>query len=121
MKEKKIIKGYKGYDKDLKCRDFQFEIGKEYEEAEAEICKKGFHFCENPLDIFKYYKPNGKTRFTEVEGSGIISNEKDKYCKRINYYGQDEYAIVGESEVIDIDCGLYVAKYTFNNSILTIF
>jgi len=47
--------------------------------------------------------------------------KKDKYCKRINYYGQDEYAIVGESEVIDIDCGLYVAKYTFNNSILTIF
>ena len=44
------MKCYKGFDKDLKCRDFQYEIGKEYEEERAEICDTGFHACENPLD-----------------------------------------------------------------------
>lgn len=51
------MKCYKGFDKDLKCRDFQYEIGKEYEEERAEICDTGFHACENPLDVFGYYAP----------------------------------------------------------------
>lgn len=45
------MKAYKGFDKDLKCRGFQYEIGKEYEEKEAEACEKGFHACENPLEV----------------------------------------------------------------------
>ena len=52
---KKIIKGYKGFDKDLRCRDKQYEIGKTYTESEAEMCKKGMHFCENPHEVFGYY------------------------------------------------------------------
>src|SRR6478672_876695 len=71
--EETII-GFKGFDKDLKCRDFQYELGKEYEEPTAVICNKGFHFCENPLDIFNYY-PTGESRFATVEGSGEISKE----------------------------------------------
>ena len=51
------MKCYKGFDKDLKCRDFQYEIGKKYEEERAEICDTGFHACENPLDVFGYYAP----------------------------------------------------------------
>ena len=46
---------YKGTDKDMKCRGFQFELGKEYEEAEAKLCEKWFHGCEYPLDVFAYY------------------------------------------------------------------
>ena len=71
-----IIKGFKGYDKNLKCREFQYKVGEEYETKKAEICKTGFHFCENPLDIFGYYVP-AESRFTEVEGSGEVSKKAD--------------------------------------------
>ena len=66
-----MIKGFKGFTKDLKCRDFQFEVGKEYEEAKAIACETGFHFCEYPLDVFRYYAP-ADSRFCEVEGDGEI-------------------------------------------------
>ena len=60
------MKAYKGFDKDLKCRGFQYEIGKEYEEKGASLCNKGFHACEDPLDCFSYYNP-AESRFCEVE------------------------------------------------------
>ena len=51
------MKAYKGFNKDMTCRGFQFEEGKTYEEKEAILCKKGFHACLNPIDVFKYYPP----------------------------------------------------------------
>ena len=60
------MKAYKGFDKNLKCRDFQYEIGKEYEENSAELCERGFHACEHPLDCFGYYQP-ADSRYCEVE------------------------------------------------------
>ena len=63
------IKGYKGFDKNLKCRGFQFKAGGEYEEQKAEVCEKGFHFCEYPIDVFSYYPP-ADSRYCEVEGDG---------------------------------------------------
>lgn len=48
---------YKGTDKDMKCRGFQFDLGKEYVEEKAKLCKKGFHGCEYPLDVFAHYDP----------------------------------------------------------------
>ena len=68
------MKGYKGFDKNLKCRGFQFEIGKQFEEEKAQCCNTGFHFCENPLDVFGYYPP-ADSRYCEVEGSGIVDKE----------------------------------------------
>jgi hypothetical protein len=70
------IKGFKGFDKDLKCRGFQYELGKDYEEEKAKACDCGFHFCENPLDVFNYYAP-ATSRFCEVEGDGQISKDND--------------------------------------------
>ena len=67
---------YKGMDKDMKCRGFQFEPGKEYETDEVKVCEKGFHACEYPLDVLRYYPPN-TSRFFEVEQSGEIQKHSD--------------------------------------------
>ena len=71
-----VIKSYKGFDKDLKCRGFQYEIGKEYEEPKAIACNAGFHACEMPLDVFSHYPP-AQNRFCEVEQSGEFSRDND--------------------------------------------
>ena len=75
------MKAYKGFDKDLKCRGFQYEIGKEYEEKEASLCNKGFHACEYPLDCFGYYAP-ASSRFCEVEidATDERHNDDTKIC-----------------------------------------
>jgi len=69
-----MIKGFKGFNKDLKCRDFQYKIGEKYETNSAKCCESGFHFCEHPLNVFDFYSPS-ESRFCEVEGSGIIDKE----------------------------------------------
>ena len=74
------MKCYKGFDKDLKCRDFQYEIGKEYKEERAEICDTGFHACENPLDVFGYYAP-ADSRYCEVELDA--NDQKSDDSKRV--------------------------------------
>ena len=69
------IKSYKGFDKNLKCRDFQYEIGKEYEmDGEIKVCSRGFHSCESPFDVFDHYTMID-SRFCEVEQDGNISKE----------------------------------------------
>ena len=75
------IKAYKAFDKDLSCRGFKYEVGKEYEETGyIKACKKGFHACPYPLDVFGYYAPAG-ARFCEVEQSGKIDDsESNKVC-----------------------------------------
>ena len=70
------MKCYKGFDKDLKCRGFQYEIGKEYEENTADICHKGFHACENPMDVFGYYNP-ADSRYCEVDLDTNEQTEED--------------------------------------------
>ena len=81
MKEKKI-KSYKGFDKNLCCRGFQYEVGKEYEmDGCIEVCKRGFHACENPLEVLDHYDMLN-SRFCEVEQSGEIDKESNstKVC-----------------------------------------
>ena len=76
------MKCFKGFDKDLRCKDFQYEVGKKYETKRAEICEEGFHACEFPLDVLKYYNP-ADSRFCEVE---LAANEQtqcdSKRCGR---------------------------------------
>ena len=74
IEQNKII-AYKGFDKNLKCRDFQYEVGKEYEiDGEIECCRHGFHACENPLEVWDHYQMIG-SRFAQVEQSGTIDRE----------------------------------------------
>lgn len=86
------MKCFKGFDKDLRCRDFQYEIGKEYETEWAEICEEGFHACEFPLDVLRYYNP-ADSRFCEVE---LDANEQTR----------DDSKRVGKKIKIDAEIGL---------------
>ena len=60
------MKAYKGFDKNLKCREFQYKNGETYETETAKLCANGFHACENPLDTFNYYPPTD-SRYCEVD------------------------------------------------------
>lgn len=86
------MKCFKGFDKDLRCKDFQYEIGKEYETERAEICEEGFHACEFPLDVLRYYNP-ADSRFCEVE---LDANEQTL----------DDSKRVGKKIKIDAEIGL---------------
>ena len=69
------IKSYKGFDKNLRCRGFQYKIGGIYEmDGEIKVCNRGFHACESPFDVFDHYTMID-SRFCEVEQDGNISKE----------------------------------------------
>ena len=75
MEQEKTIKGYKGFEKDLKCRDYQYEVENTFEhDGNVACCHSGFHFCENPFDVFEYYPPSD-SRYCLVEGSGKTDKE----------------------------------------------
>ena len=69
------MKAYKGFNKDMTCRGFQYEEGKTYETDTADLCNAGFHACENPLDMYRYYAP-GQGVFHEVELEDV-SDQRD--------------------------------------------
>ena len=72
----KVIKSYKGFDKDMQCRGFQYEVGKEYDmDGEIKCCNRGFHACKSPLEVWDYYDMLN-SRFAEVEQSGKIDEEE---------------------------------------------
>ena len=76
MEEK--VTAYKGFNEDLTCRCFQYEIGKEYEEKEVSVCERGFHACENPFDVLDFYGDVLDNRFCKVEQSGTIKKDDKK-------------------------------------------
>ena len=74
------MKAYKGFDKDLKCRGFQYEVGKTYEEDKAELCNSGFHACLYPQDCFGYYPPSN-SRYCLVELDDIVESKDQNDTK----------------------------------------
>ena len=72
----KVITSYKGFDKNMQCRGFQYEVGKEYEmDGEIKCCNRGFHACKSPIEVWDYYDMLN-SRFAEVEQSGKIDEEE---------------------------------------------
>ena len=78
----KVITSYKAFDKNMRCRDFQYEVGKEYEmDGEIKCCERGFHACKSPMEVWDHYDMLN-SRFAEVEQSGKIDKEENstKVC-----------------------------------------
>ena len=79
---KNVITSYKGFDKNMQCRGFQYEVGKEYEmDGEIKCCNRGFHACKSPLEVWDYYDILN-SRYAEVEQSGKVEKEENstKVC-----------------------------------------
>jgi len=75
--EDTVITAFKGFDANMRCRGFQFKVGETFEhEGQVKACVRGFHSCENPLDVFRYYDP-GVSLFAEVEASGKIARHDE--------------------------------------------
>lgn len=123
------MNAYKGFDKDLRCRGFQYEVGKTYEEKEARICETGFHACENPLNVLQYYPPCYGNRYCEVEQDGEFSDNrydskiastKIEISKEIGLTELIQAAMdkTGESEICSVNTGDHtVAENAENCSI----
>ena len=88
------MKMYKGFDKNMKCRGFQYEIGGAYETDEAKICELGFHACENPLDVLQYYDPaNSRFCLVDLDANGDTSNDSKRVGRKIHI--EEEIGING--------------------------
>ena len=95
------MKGYKAFNKDLTCRGFQYEIGKEFEyKGKIELCESGFHFCKKIVDIQNYYNLKDKnTRLCEIEATGEVIEANNKCVtdkiKIIREISKEEMYILG--------------------------
>ena len=82
------VEGYKGTDKDMKCMDFQYELGKQYDMPEDEEiikCRNGFHLCPNLNDVFGYYHVGNSNRFFKVQALVRKADKED--CEFTSFYG----------------------------------
>lgn len=119
------MSAYKGFDKDLRCRGFQYEVGKTYEEKEARICETGFHACENPLNVLQYYPPCYGNRYCEVEQDGEFSENDDSKIASTKIKISNEISLeeliqaamdkTGESECYSVNTGDHTVAENVEN------
>ena len=94
------MKGYKGFNQDLTCRDFQYEVGKTYEMTGViGLCSRGFHFCQTLTDCFDYYDKHS-SRFCEIETGELVVKGSDKCCT-------NKITIVRELSRFEINRAIY--------------
>ena len=111
------MKGYKGFDKDLKCRDLQYEVGKEAAvDGDIKLCERGIHFCENPHDIFEYYVPSENNRFAVVEAEDVSDkrndNDSKRVCKRLTVKAE-----ISVFEICKIAVSTFLENFGFKKKI----
>lgn len=118
-----MIKGYKGFDKNLQCRGFQYKVGETFEEkGTIKACESGFHFCENPFNVFNYYSPSD-SRYCNVEGDGKIDTDNSDSkvaCSKLHIHteiGLSGLISAGVKFILDkVDWGNNKATNTGNRS-----
>ena len=104
------MKGYKAFDKDLKCKDFQYEIGQTYEMSGKINCGiRGFHFCKDLTNCYIYYDTSDDTRICEVEAIGVIKDDGITYCT-------DKIKILSEVENPRIKSNVNASSMGYCNS-----
>ena len=100
------MKAYKGFDRNMRCRGFQFEERRAYETDKAELCETGFHACTNPLDVLRYYSPVDGCEYHEVEledvSEGRSSKDSQVCGKRIRIGAK-----LGIEELVDASVRMY--------------
>ena len=110
------MKGYKGFDKDLRCRDKNYEIGQTYEEQEVDFCNKGLHFCLNPHDIFRHYNAGENNRFAEIEAEEVsndkVADDSKRVCKRLTINAE-----ISVFKICKIAVSTFFENFKFQNKI----
>ena len=102
------MRGYKGFNSDLTCRGFQYEIGKTYEmDGVIALCSRGFHFCEELRQTFEFYDKN-TDRFCEVESGEFVVRGSDKCCT-------DKITIIRELSRVEINRVIYGYGYGYGD------
>ncbi len=94
------MKAYKGFDKDFKCRDFQYEVGQFYTfDRKTSICHAGFHACVEPIDVLRFYcKPDTRYAVVDVEQTADISHLETEFRKK---HLRNDSKIVGDQISIE--------------------
>ncbi|WP_254563188.1 DUF7666 domain-containing protein, partial [Dyadobacter diqingensis] len=119
--DNKKITGFKGFDKDLKCRDMQYAVGSAFEIEAGKTLKvcpdgvnqAGLHFCENPLDVFGCYPP-ADSRFCEVVGSGETqAEESDSKVAASKLFIKTEISL---KNLLDLSVKFILNKVDWNNA-----
>ena len=109
-----MIKGYKGFDKSLQCRGFQYKVGEIFEEkGTIKACESGFHFCENPFNVFDYYPPSD-SRYCNVEGDGKIDTDNSDSkvaCSKLHIHTE-----IGLSGLISAGVKFILDKVDWGNN-----
>lgn len=110
----------KVFNKDLTCRGFQYEVGKEYIEEKVSICNSGFHACENPFDVLDFYGDALNNRFCKVEQSGLIEKDnKKQVSSKIKVVAEIGFAGLfkaGVEWIKEITNPTHVIKETWGNN-----
>jgi len=107
---------YKGFDKNLKCHGFQYQVGETYKEENADLCYVGFHACEVPHDVFKHYSAGDGNKFHKVELEEI-SEQRDsddsKVCAKKIKIGPE----ISVFQLVKISVKIFFEKFEFNKKI----
>jgi hypothetical protein len=87
--------GFKGFDENLRCQGFQFEVGKTYEINDIVLCRQGFHFCKTLFDVFTFYPNDGANRFCKISAEEYDTDSKKYVTGKITILEELDSKFIG--------------------------